>query len=83
MAAHLRLVSHDEVASAPPAPASLRVQVGGVARILGSMVVPVPRAMGHLAERALLAVLPPPSLAEVQSLPVVVDGSAERLRLVR
>ncbi|MAS54623.1 hypothetical protein [Nocardioides sp.] len=81
MAAHLRLVPLDDVAtSRPPLPR----QVGQVLRLWGSLAAPAPRALAHLVGRATLVVLPAPSTAAVRVLPVPVSPVAQDgLRLVR
>jgi hypothetical protein len=83
MAAHLSLVVSDEIV---PAPSSRRAgfsEAAGSAWFLLSRVAPVPRTLRHLLERAVLGLLPAPSLATVQVLPVVADTPPERLQLVR
>lgn len=83
MAAHLSLVVDDENGPAPSSHLAGFAEVAGSARFLLSRVAPVPRMLGHLLERAALGLLPAPSLATVQALPVVSETPRERLQLVR
>jgi|GEM_PF-3548451 len=89
MAAHLRLVTIDDAPVALPRPPVLK-QVAHVFRLCGSAIAPAPRALGHLAGRAALVVLPSPSPSSttiVRVLPVPLAPSCsvahEGLRLVR
>ena len=83
MAAHLSLVTNDETAPAVPPRGSAFREVSGAAGYLLSRVVPAPRLLRHLLERAVLGLLPAPSIAAAPSLPVVVATPPERLQLVR